>query len=66
MLEVLAPLGWWSQANDVSLRGSCIEGLVSDSEANVSTQMTSLRGRNQNSDDANNHMYVRVTGELKS
>lgn len=28
MLEVLAPLGWWSQANDVSLRGSCIEGLV--------------------------------------
>jgi len=39
---------------------------VSDSEANVSTQMTRLRGRNQNSDDANNHMYVRVTGELKS
>jgi hypothetical protein len=39
---------------------------VSDSEANVSTQMTSPRGRNQNSDDANNHMYVRGTGELKS
>jgi hypothetical protein len=63
----LVVAGKWCEFKGIMYRRTGHLGAyVSDSEANVSTQMTSPRGRNQNSDDANNHIYVRVTGELKS
>lgn len=38
---------------------------ISDGEANVSTQLTNLiKGKKSENSDANNHMYVRVTGEI--